>query len=211
MTPTLPPAQSCPSPCHTLDQYAQNTSLFAGHTNISLVFLKGVHNLSYTLNISGLDLNTNISLLAFQGQGALPGDTVINLLPPTSISLSNITHLRMLDMHVEAFQQVTIDQMLCRESQISQIDCRQVHFVEHYRLKTKNIITCFDRITVVNIQDCRVVDGLIFTSYSITVNVWNCAIDGGAIKSWNVNSLDIQNCRVVDGIILTLSSHTVNI
>ena len=220
VTPTLPAAQFCPSPCHTLDQYAQNTSLFAGHTNISLVFLKGVHNLSYPLSISGLDLNTNISLLAFQGQGALPGDTVINLLPPASISLSNITRLRMLDMHVEAFQQVTIDQMfevfqqvtidqmLCRESQISQINYRQVHFVDHYRIKTKNIITCFDSSTAVNIQDCRVVDGLILTSYSITVNIWNCAVDGGAIESWDVSSLEIQNCRVVDGLILTLYSHT---
>ena len=139
VTPTLPAAQSCPPPCHTLDQYAQDTSLFAGHTNISLVFLKGVHNLSYTLNITGLDLNTKISLLAFQGQGALPGGTVINLLPPASISLSNIMHLRMLDMHVEAFQQVTIDQMLCCESQISQINYRQVHFVDHYQIKTNNL------------------------------------------------------------------------
>ena len=51
VTPTLPAAQSCPSPCHTLDQYAQDTSLFAGHTNISLVFLEGLHNLSYRLVI----------------------------------------------------------------------------------------------------------------------------------------------------------------
>ena len=222
VTPTLPAAQSCPSPCHTLDQYAQNISLFAGHTNISLVFLKGVHNLSYTLNISGLDLNTNISLLAFQGQGALPGDTVINLLPPASISLSNITHLRMLDMHVEAFQQVTIDQMfeafhqvtidqMCHESQISQINFRQVRFVNHYRIKTKNIIACFVSNTAVNIQDYRVVDGIIFTLSSSTVNIWDCTIDGGAIDSRSVSSLDIQNCRVVDGLIRTLSSHTVNI
>ena len=223
VTSTLPAAQSCPPPCHTLDQYAQDTSLFAGHTNISLVFLEGVHNLSYTLSISGLDLNTNISLLAFQGQGALPGDTVINLRPPASISLSNIMHLRMLDMHVEAFQQVTIDQMfevfqkvtidqmLCRESQISQINYRQVHFVDHYRIKTKNIITCFDSSTAVNIQDCRVVDGLILTSYSITVNIWNCTVDGGAINSRSVSSLDIQNCQVIDGLILTIFSHTVNI
>ena len=55
------------------------------------------------------------------------------------------------------------------------------------------------------------IDGLISTSYSITVNIWNCAVDGGAIESWDVSSLDIQNCRVVDGLILTLSSHTVNI
>ena len=101
MTPTLPPAQSCPPPCHTLDQYAQNTSLFAGHTNISLVFLEGVHNLSYTLSISGLDLNTNISLFAFQGQGALPGDTVINLLPPAPIDITIYQSDTILDTEIQ--------------------------------------------------------------------------------------------------------------
>ena len=49
------PDQDCPQPCHTLDQYAQNTSLFAGHTNISLVFLDGIHILSGTLNIDGVE------------------------------------------------------------------------------------------------------------------------------------------------------------
>ena len=49
------PDQDCPQPCHTLDQYAQTTSLFAGHTNISLVFLDGVHILNNTLSVSGID------------------------------------------------------------------------------------------------------------------------------------------------------------
>ena len=225
VTPTLPAAQSCPSPCHTLDQYAQNTSLFAGHTNISLVFLKGVHNLSYTLNISGLDLNTNISMLAFQGQGALPGDTVINLLPPASFSLSDITHLRILNMHVKVLQQVPFESL-------EEIENTKVHFVEYYRIKTKNIIIhCYDISTAVNIQsctvdggniilynagtvdiqNCRVVDGSIFTSYSITVIIWNCTVNDGAIDSQSVSSLDIQNCRVVDGSIFTSNSITVNI
>ena len=224
MTPTLPAAQSCPPPCYTLDQYAQNTSLFAGHTNISLVFLEGVHNLSYTLNISGLDLNTNISLLAFQGQGVLPGDTVINLLPPASFYLSDITNLRMLNMHVEALQHVPF-------GSFGLIDNTKVHFVGYYRIETKNIIHRYDISTAVNIQsctvdggkidlfntdtvdiqNCRVVDGSIFTSFSITVNIWNCTVDGGVIDSQSVSSLNIQNCRVADGLILTLSSHTVNI
>ena len=224
VTPTLPAAQSCPPPCHTLDQYAQDTSLFAGHTNISLVFLKGVHNLSYTLSISGLELNTNISILAFQGQGALPGDTVINLLPPASFSLSDITNLRMLNMHVEVLQQVTFESL-------GQIDNRRVHFVEYYRIKTKNIGHRYNISTTVNIQsctvdsgyivllnactvdiqNCRVVDGLVLISHSITVNIWNCTVDGGAIDSQNVSFLNIQDCRVVDGLILTISLHTVNI
>ena len=49
------PDQSCPQPCYTVDQYAQNTSLFAGHTNISLVFLDGVHILNSTLNLSEIN------------------------------------------------------------------------------------------------------------------------------------------------------------
>ena len=39
-------AQPCPQPCQTLDQYAQDTFPFGGHTNISLIFLEGVHNLT---------------------------------------------------------------------------------------------------------------------------------------------------------------------
>ena len=55
VTPVLPATQPCLQPCYTLDQYAQNTSLFAGHTNISLVFLDGVHILNSTLSISGIN------------------------------------------------------------------------------------------------------------------------------------------------------------
>ena len=47
--------QPCQSPCHTLDYYAQNTSLFAGYTNISLIFLEGVHTLSYDLTVAAYD------------------------------------------------------------------------------------------------------------------------------------------------------------
>ena len=49
------PDQDCPQPCHTLDQYAQNTSLFAEQPNISLVFLDGVHILNSMLNIDGVE------------------------------------------------------------------------------------------------------------------------------------------------------------
>ena len=177
--------------------------MFAGHTDISLVFLEGVHNLSYPLWISGLYLNTNISLLAFQGQGALPGDTVINLLPLASISLSDITHLRMLNMHV----QVII------EDQSALIAYEKVHFVEYYRIKTKNVLHFYVNSTAVNIQsctvdggsitlfnagnvdiqNCRVDNGFIYTVSSITVNIWNCTVDGG-IGSLGAISVDIQNC-----------------
>ena len=103
MTPTLPATQSCPPPCHTLDQYAQNTSLFAGDTNISLIFLNGVHNLSNDLIISLA--NWTNSLLEFQGQGKVPEDTMITLLPSISIDLSDITHLSLVNINVQQHRQ----------------------------------------------------------------------------------------------------------
>ena len=96
VTPTLPATQDCPSPCYTLDQYAQNTSLFAGHTNISLVFLKGVHNLSYIVIIPNVFNN-----IEFQGQGPVPGDTVIRLLPLALISLHGMMHFSLVNIQVE--------------------------------------------------------------------------------------------------------------
>ena len=99
VTPTLPAAQFCPPPCHTLDQYAQNTSMFAGHTNTSLIFLEGIHNLSYYLSFKFLYSRDQV--LMFQGQGAVPGDTVITLLPSANIGLRNIKHLKLVNIQMK--------------------------------------------------------------------------------------------------------------
>ena len=96
VTPTLPATQDCPSPCHTLDQYVQNIFLFAGHTNISLVFLKGVHNLSYNVSFP-----YGLNKIEFRGQGAVPGDTVIRLLPLVWISLDGMMHFSLVNIQVE--------------------------------------------------------------------------------------------------------------
>ena len=69
------PDQDCPQPCHTLDQYAQNTSLFAGQTNISLVFLDGVHILSGMLSI---DSAKEISLQP-QVESLQPGKSLVEV------------------------------------------------------------------------------------------------------------------------------------
>ena len=61
VTPTLPAPWPCPPPCHTLDQYAQDSILLAEDTNITLIFLIGEHNLSH-------DLNIECSKLFLQGQ-----------------------------------------------------------------------------------------------------------------------------------------------
>ena len=98
VTPTLPATQDCLSPCHTLNQYAQNLqTLLHQHTNISMVFLKGVHNLSYNVIISSNVFNN----VEFQGQGAVPGDTVIRLHPLVWISLHGIMHFSLVNIQVE--------------------------------------------------------------------------------------------------------------
>ncbi|XP_064386312.1 uncharacterized protein LOC135334882 [Halichondria panicea] len=71
VTPTLPAPAGCPQlqPCYTLDQYAHNQSLLADYNNITLIFLEGVHNLSYTFT-----LYTNLLTLqpALPNQGQRP-------------------------------------------------------------------------------------------------------------------------------------------
>ena len=98
MTPTLPATLDCPSPCHTLNQYALHTSWFAGYDNISLIFLEGVHNLSYNLTIS---FYHSRDLVEFQGQGKVPEDTVITLLCSAYIELRYIAHLKLENIQVE--------------------------------------------------------------------------------------------------------------
>ena len=56
VTPTLPPIQACLTPCYTLDQYAQNTSLFENQVNITLKFLSGNHSLNSSLVMIGDEL-----------------------------------------------------------------------------------------------------------------------------------------------------------
>ncbi|XP_064386300.1 uncharacterized protein LOC135334876 [Halichondria panicea] len=90
VTPTLPAGPpDCPQPCDTLDHYAQHGNLSDHINNITLIFLKGVHNLNRTLSI----YTNNITL-----QPALPNlgqrPKVIGQLYPTnsliSIASSNV-------------------------------------------------------------------------------------------------------------------------
>ncbi len=62
------PATDCPEPCHTLDQYAQR-NLLSGYSNITLLFLEGIHDLS-----DCLDVNTSLLILqpALLNQGQPP-------------------------------------------------------------------------------------------------------------------------------------------
>ena len=56
VTPTHPHNQTCPGqPCYSLNQYAQNITLFEDQRNISLLLLSGNHTLTHVLNITGID------------------------------------------------------------------------------------------------------------------------------------------------------------
>ncbi len=75
------PATDCPEPCHTLDQYARNT-LLSNYSNITLLFLEGVHNLSN----HNLTVNTSLIIL----QPALPNQGQ----PPKVIGRCDVDNVR---------------------------------------------------------------------------------------------------------------------
>ena len=56
VTLTNPPNQTCPGqPCYSLNQYAQNLTLFEDQRNISLLLLSGNHTLTHVLNFTKID------------------------------------------------------------------------------------------------------------------------------------------------------------
>ena len=79
----------CPGePCHTLDEYAQNTSqYFVSDTTVE--FLPGTHNLSQLLNISSVN---NLSLVA---RNVARNETVIRLSEP--LWFTNVSNLTIVD------------------------------------------------------------------------------------------------------------------
>ena len=192
VAPTLPAAQSCPQPCHTLDQYAQNTSLFAGHTEISLVFLEGVHNLTDSLIISGLDLNSYE--LEFRGQGAVPGDTVINLLSQASIHLKDLTCVYLINS--------------CVFAENNGIIYQNVRFAKHHlmELTSNSFFRVFIEETITTallhgvrarlvIQDSNVRNLCIYCrASSCTSAVYNSNIDNFIVDA---SSVRIQNSHLI--------------
>ena len=183
--------------------------MFVGHTHISLVFLEGVHNLSYNFNISGLNLNVTISLLNFQGQGSLPGDTVIRLLPSASISLSDITNVQFLNIHVEAIQQVTRPSYQWRQLEIPenplnvyqnpQIVYRNIKSVKFFRIETENISTILSDAYVNSIESSFNNSAFIFTSNTTTDSVSkDCESTGSGDCSQLQPRLYIQNCSIAN-------------
>ena len=100
VTPTLPATQPCTPPCHTLDQYAQNTSLIENHyaNVVILSFLSGEHNLSQNFSFSGF----NHLSLYMQGQNLsidnIHEGGVVNLNSKSQIVLANFIQLKICNL-----------------------------------------------------------------------------------------------------------------
>ena len=100
VTPTLPAPQPCPQPCHTLDQYAQNTSLIENHYAkvVILSFLSGEHNLSQNFTFSGF----NHLSLYMQGQNLtiinIHEGGLVNLNSKSQIVLANFIQLKICNL-----------------------------------------------------------------------------------------------------------------
>ena len=166
VSPTLRVPQNCPSPCHSLDEYAQNISLLAIHTNISLVFLEGVHDLSYNLTVTGLrDSNPNISMIMFRGNGAQPGTTVINLQSQVFISFSDVINVRLLNIRLQIEHYVAViayfNNYFAYEkfNRIPHISYQNVQLVEHHQVENENIVVLSD--SSINSSECNFTNSII--------------------------------------------------
>ena len=75
----------CPEPCHTLEEYVQNaTQYFVSNTTFN--FLPGNHDLSQSLNVSGV---TNLALVAINGTVRI--GAIIDYFPLSFTEISNLT------------------------------------------------------------------------------------------------------------------------
>ncbi len=80
---------SCSEPCHTLDEYVQNaTQYFVSNTAFN--FLPGTHNLSKSLNVSGV---TNLALVASNGTVNIfcPNDSYLSFSEISNLTLEDLT------------------------------------------------------------------------------------------------------------------------
>ena len=94
-TPELPAASYCPMPCHTLNEYAANVSLFQGQANISIVLLSGIHHLNQDLRIS------RIKKVTIQGLNRLQNATII-IHNETRIMVSDVDDFKLIDVCIQA-------------------------------------------------------------------------------------------------------------
>ena len=170
----------------------------------SLVFLKGVHNLSYDFTLSGHDLTFNISTLVFQGQGSLPGDTVIYLLPLTTISLNNVAQINLFNIYVEGH--------VAERSGNSSVVFLHIYLIDLNQFKTSNVTITSDASThQISIRECN------FSNSTLDIKANNIILAATSALAAQQNtsgldlevhsSLEIRSCSLPAVMVFCLSTN----
>ena len=170
----------------------------------SLVFLKGVHNLSYDFTLSGHDLTSNISTLVFQGQGSLPGNTVIYLLPLNTISLSNVAQVHLFNISVEGHT--------AERSGNSSVVFLHIYLIKLYQLEISNVTITSDASThQISIRECN------FSNSTLDIKVNNIVLAATSTLAAQQNtssldlevhsSLEIRSCSLPTVVVFCLSTN----
>ena len=127
VTPTQPPNPACPSgkPCHTLSDYAKNSStLLSGKDNVSLLFLDGMHTLtghnleiSESVNVTLAGMNTSHNMMDVPS-------VIIQMSNKWNVSIGIVTLLRMENLFIRSnySKNIYFEEFVV-----------QVAFVDHFR------------------------------------------------------------------------------
>ena len=187
VTPTPPPNLACSSgsPCHTLDNYAVNTSqLFGNEENITLIFLDGFHELNHDLVLSNLQEVVIMGLNNSLDDGTLP----------TSVSISFMSHLALVNII-----SVTIEEVNILKNGSPILDCFQVKDVEQfngYQMMLKTCLMSFEiSFSLIGPQMNISITDSLFNQSEIKINSPPTAIVDDLNKSLIVT---ISNCRLLE-------------
>ena len=172
VTPTTSANPSCSSPCHTLNQYAQDHTLFGGHTNITMVFLSGQHNLSYDLTISG------VNELTLQRQENTTMDVFVNLQAVQILNIS--THLMIRDITMRSgYTEISL---LAQTISLLYLTLDMVTLNFQRKISTLR----FEDTTNINITNTNFIGPISHSTYGILINYQQ------------LTSLIIQNCNITN-------------
>ena len=184
VTPTTPANPSCSSPCHTLDQYAQDHTLFGGHTSITMVFLSGQHNFRYELPLSGVDE------LTLQRQEKTTMDVFVNL-QAVQIHLNISTHLMIHDITLRSGNTPKRYTVISTLAQTISLLYLTLNGVTLNFQRVKSSTSKFEDTTKINITNTNIIRPILlfpYTTYGILIsNSYQQLI-----------SLIIQNCNITN-------------
>ena len=140
----------------------------------------------------------------FQGQGSLPGDTVIYLLPLTTISLSNVAQINLFNISVEGH--------VAERSGNSCVVFLHTYLIKLYQLETSNVTIISDTSThQISIRECY------FSNSTLNIKANNIILAATSTLAAQQNttsldlevhsSLEIRSCSLPTVMVLCLSTN----